>query len=136
MPKDQSESGKIGKSIDNMPYNTEKINDPLDIISHFTVSVRSDPTVVWRGQTYSEWGLTPSLFRSEPKWSNWTWDSKEDALLRYFEKSNAKSVREHYAEEFIERLTLAQHHALLTSCSDASEMCAVLTALFKRTDAS
>jgi hypothetical protein len=109
-----------------MTYKTEIIKDPLDIIREFTVCVRSDPTIIWRGQTCSDWGLTPSLFRSEPKLRGW--DSKEAALLRYFEKSNAKWVRENYAEGFIERLTLAQHHRLPTRLLDWTE--SPLIALF------
>ena len=46
-------------------YETVQIKDVLDLIKRFTVSVRPDPSIVWRGQSSSEWGLTPSLFRSE-----------------------------------------------------------------------
>ena len=88
-----------------MSYETIPINNLLELISKFTVAVRSEPTVVWRGQTCSDWGLTPSLFRSNPNPQNFEWDSREDALLRYFEKSNRRWLQEHHAQGFIERLT-------------------------------
>jgi len=109
-------------------YTTVPINDPLDLISKFTAAVRPEPAIVWRGQTSSEWGLVPSLFRSEPNPKESTWDSKQDALLRYFEKSNRKWIEEHYAQGFIERLTLAQHHRLPTRLLDWTE--SPLIALF------
>jgi hypothetical protein len=102
-------------------YKTVRVSDLLDVIKNFTISVRPEPLIVWRGQSCSEWGLTPSLFRSEPKWKGWTWDSKEDALLRSFEKSSRHWVKEHHAENFIERLTLAQHHRLPTRLLDWTE---------------
>jgi hypothetical protein len=71
-------------SLENAKYETIEIGNLLDLINRFTVSVRPDPSIVWRGQSCSEWGLTPSLFRSEPKRKGWTWQSKEDELLRYF----------------------------------------------------
>jgi hypothetical protein len=86
---------------DKAKYETVRIEKILDLIKRFTVAVRSDPSIVWRGQTCSEWGLTPSLFRSEPKWKDWKWDSKEQGLLRYFAKSNVRWLKEHYAEKLL-----------------------------------
>jgi hypothetical protein len=99
-----------------MPLKDVLIKSPLEIIDSVTVSVRSSPTIVWRGQHSSKWGLTPSLFRLKPE--SREWQSVEYFLLRDFEMSNAKWVREHYAEGFIERLTLAQHHRLPTRLLD------------------
>lgn len=100
---------------------TVRVEDFLDLIRTFTVSVRAEPFIVWRGQTRSEWGLTPSLFRSEPKWKNWKWDSKEDGLLRCFEKSSLHWDKDLHPERFIDRLTLAQHHRLPTRLLDWTE---------------
>jgi hypothetical protein len=102
-------------------YRAVTVESVLDLIEDFTVSVRSDPSVVWRGQTCSRWPLTPSLFRSEPKWKDWSWQSKEQGLLRDFTKSNVRWLKEHYAEKFIERLALAQHHRLPTRLLDWTE---------------
>jgi len=78
LPEDWEEipdqAGKGGSA--NTGYETREIEDPLEIIEKFTVSVRSEPTIVWRGQSCSEWDSMPSLFRSEPKSRNWTWDSQ------------------------------------------------------------
>jgi len=112
---------EIGRKDRQSQIRDVQIGDLLDLIKGFTVSVRPDPSFVWRGQSCSEWGLTPSLLRSEPKWKDWTWHSKEDGLLRYFAKSNVRWLKEHYAENFIDRLTLAQHHRLPTRLLDWTE---------------
>jgi hypothetical protein len=104
-----------------MSYATIPIDDPLDLISKFTVAVRPEPAIVWRGQTLSKWALIPSLFRCQPKTKQLSWHIQEDALLRYFEKSNRRWIEEHYAQGFIERLTLAQHHRLPTRLLDWTE---------------
>jgi FRG domain-containing protein len=103
-------------------FKTLRVESVVELIERFTVSVRPDAPIVWRGQSCSEWGLTPSLFRSEPKRKEWTWRNKEDDLLRYFEKSNFRWLKEHYAETFIDRLTLAQHHRLPTRLLDWTEI--------------
>lgn len=109
------------QETENAKYETIEVGNLLDLIDRFTVSVRPDPSIVWRGQSCSEWGLTPSLFRSEPKRKGWTWQSKEDDLLRYFTKSNVGWLKKHYADSFIDRLALAQHHRLPTRLLDWTE---------------
>jgi hypothetical protein len=111
-----------------MPYPTKIIKDLFESIKEFTGPVRADPWTVWRGQSSSKWSLVPSLFRFKPEVGKRSWTSKEQALLRLFENSNAKWVKEHYAEGFIERLTLAQHHRLPTRLLDWTE--SPLVALF------
>ena len=127
-PKSMPTNGNAKMCFDKAKYKTERIKDLFGLIDKFTVLVRPEPSIVWRGQACSDWGLTPSLFRSKPKWKDWTWLSKEDALLRQFEKANLRWVKEHYAEGFIERLTLAQHHRLPTRLLDWTE--SPLVALF------
>jgi hypothetical protein len=109
-----------------MSYKTIEIKNLMEIIENFTVSVRSEPSIVWRGQQLSKWPLTPSLFRLKPNSHGWA--SLEGNLLRNFEKSNTRWVKEHYAEEYVQRLTLAQHHGLPTRLLDWSE--SPLIALF------
>ncbi len=111
-----------GTRQDKAKYETVRIKDLLDLIKRFTVSVRSDLSIVWRGQSCSEWGLMPSLFRSKPKSKDRSWQSKEQGLLRYFSKSNVRWLKEHYAETFIDRLALAQHHRLPTRLLDWTEI--------------
>jgi hypothetical protein len=102
-------------------YEIILVEDLLDVIKTFTVSVRPDSSIVWRGQSCSEWGLTASLFRSEPRSKDWSWHSKEQGLLHYFAKSNFRWLKEHGAETFIDRLALAQHHRLPTRLLDWTE---------------
>jgi hypothetical protein len=71
-----------------MHYENVVIMDPLDLIKDFTVSVRSDSSIVWRGQRASTWRLIPSLFRLE-RGSN-EWQSIEFYLMRNFEKSSTR----------------------------------------------
>jgi hypothetical protein len=123
MIEDLSYEGDVQRSV---PFEEVIITTPLEIIEKFTVSVRSDPTIVWRGQRASSWGLTPSLFRLKQK--SQEWHSIEYVLLRNFEKSNTRWVREHYAEDFTQRLALAQHHGLPTRLLDWTE--SPLIALF------
>jgi hypothetical protein len=89
---------------------------------------------VWRGQSCSDWPLTPSIFRSEPKWKNWTWDSKEQGLLRDFAKFNDRWLKEHYADSYIDRLALAQHHRLPTRLLDWTESPLISAFFFARLD--
>jgi FRG domain len=91
MIEDLSYEKDVQRSV---PFEEVVIKTPLEIIEKFTVSVRSDPTIVWRGQRASSWGLTPSLFRLKQKSKEW--HSIECFLLRNFEKSNTRWVREHY----------------------------------------
>ncbi len=44
------------------PFEEVEIKTPLEIIEKFTVSVRSDPTIVWRGQRVSSWALNRRYF--------------------------------------------------------------------------
>jgi hypothetical protein len=73
-----------------VPFKDVIIKDPLDFIKGFTVSVRSYPTIVWRGQRKSSWSLLPSLFRLDRRPEEW--ERTEFYLVRNFETSN--TIRE------------------------------------------
>src|SRR5271165_3867583 len=86
---------EIGRKDRQSQIRDVQIGDLLDLIKGFTVSVRPDPSFVWRGQSCSEWGLTPSLFRSEPKWKGWSWLSKSrtfSAILQNRTSAGLKST--------------------------------------------